>query len=108
MKGFGKSASAPEKRWQRKHWLLSNRRKLNLDPLPLYLSGAVLHKNSLVRESLIAAMLAARPILPVAPRMPALLGAAAMALADGGVAVTEEILETLEASYRDMSAKIIS
>jgi len=54
---------------------------------------------------LVAAMNAERPVKSIAPQMSALLGAAAMALADGGVAITPKLLKTIQSSHRDFSAK---
>jgi glucosamine kinase len=83
----------------------ATRAQLRLNPMPLYMSGAVLEKNALVLDSLVAAMRAGRPVKPIAPQMCALLGAAAMALADGGVMVTPELLETMQTSHREFPAK---
>jgi len=83
----------------------AKRASLQLSPMPLYLSGTVLEKNTLVRDSLVAAMNAERPVKSIAPQMSALLGAAAMALADGGVAITPKLLKTIQSSHRDFSAK---
>ena len=58
----------------------AKRAQLQLNPMPLYLSGAVLEKNALVLDSLVAAMRAERPVKPIAPQMSALLGWTALPL----------------------------
>ena len=81
------------------------RADLRLSPVPLYLSGGVLENNPLMRDSLVGAMSAERPVKLVAPQMLAPLGAAALALAEGGVTMTPKLLETLQSSYRDFAAR---
>jgi len=81
------------------------RANLKLVPLPLYLAGGVLEKNILVRDSLIEKMSSERSVKPIPPLLPALLGAALLALQDGGIAVTPKLLETLRASRKEFATE---
>jgi N-acetylglucosamine kinase-like BadF-type ATPase len=71
---------------------------LQARPAPVYLVGGVLTHDALVRRSLLEALNAVLPIQVEAPRLPPVLGAAAMALADAGLTITPEMVAALKNS----------
>ena len=66
----------------------------------VWLIGGVLTNNTLVRASLLAALKESCVIRLEAPRLPPVLGAAAMALVDSGAELTPEIVANLAAPTR--------
>jgi len=69
--------------------------RLKACPLPVYLVGGVLARNSLVRANLVAALKKSWPVRIEEPRLSPLSGAAAMALRDAGVEVTDRVVATI-------------
>jgi len=69
--------------------------RLKARPLPVYLVGGVLARNSLVRANLVAALKKSWPVRIEEPRLSPLSGAAAMALRDAGVEVTDRVVATI-------------
>ncbi len=81
------------------------RANLQLDPLPLFLAGSVLDKNQFVRDSLVTEMNRERRVKVLHALLPPLLGAALLALEEGGVTAKPELIETLRASHHELVAK---
>jgi len=69
--------------------------RLKTRPLPVYLIGGVLTNNKLVRAGLVMALKKACPVRIAKPRLSPLLGAAALALGDAGVALTADVVANL-------------
>ena len=69
--------------------------ELTANPLPVFLIGGVLDHSGTVRESLMAALNAVRPV-QIRPRaLPPVLGAALIALHDAGIKITDPIVDRL-------------
>ncbi len=69
--------------------------RLKARPLPVYLVGGVLAHNTLVRANLVAALKKSSPVRIEEPRLSPLGGAAAMALRDAGVEVTDRVVANI-------------
>jgi N-acetylglucosamine kinase-like BadF-type ATPase len=72
---------------------------LKLAPLPVYLVGGVLDNLSLVRESLMDTLKLETSVSVETPRLPPVLGAAAMALRDAGLELSASVVTNLADSY---------
>ena len=83
------------------------RAQLKISPLPLFLAGSVLEKNSIVHDSLVAEMNREHHVKLAAPLLRPLLGAALMAIEAGGVVATSALIENLRQSHHDFAAKKI-
>lgn len=72
--------------------------RLQLRPLPVFLTGSVLQKNRRVRASCLAALRARTTVRLCTPALPPVLGAAALGLTDAGIALTRRVAATLRRS----------
>jgi N-acetylglucosamine kinase-like BadF-type ATPase len=73
---------------------------MKMKMLPVHLVGGVVEKNSLVRQSLIAALKKKRGVRVSRPALSPVLGAAALALRDAGTELTPAVVKRLAASHR--------
>jgi len=80
-------------------------KQLKSNPVPVFLEGSVLSNNTTVRQSLIEALEAARPIKLERAQLPPLLGAAGMALVHLGIGMDPFIVANLRGSYREILRK---
>jgi N-acetylglucosamine kinase-like BadF-type ATPase len=71
-----------------------------LRPVPVYLVGGVVENGARVRQSLLAALNEAIPVTARPAQLSPVLGAAALALASSGPALTPQIVETLKQPAR--------
>ncbi|MBI3417804.1 MAG: hypothetical protein HY043_21135 [Verrucomicrobia bacterium] len=73
---------------------------LRLDPIPLYLVGRVIEKNSLVRDSFLATIRREINVAITPPKLSPPLGAAALALVDSGITLTDDVVTRLASSFQ--------
>lgn len=71
-------------------------------PIPLYLVGGVLAKNDFIRSGLLSILKEHLEFEEREVKLPAILGAASLALADSGFDVSTEMAERMDRSYQEV------
>ena len=76
--------------------------KLDVSPLPVFFTGGVLIYNRHAQKAFEETLRSKYTVMLSQPRLPTVLGSTMLALREAGVNITDELVEQLDATYRNV------